>query len=118
MFNTTSREARTGILIFLTCTFAISLMFYVLTLRAGVFGATGGLYALGLMWCPALGAHRLSRSSPAARVDGMVVEQRLPGHRLWAAIGLRDHRICRRLALRRRRLGSPVTRTCTAPASV
>ena len=56
MRNTTSREARTGILIFLTCTFAISLMFYVLTLRAGVFGATGGLYALGLMWCPALGA--------------------------------------------------------------
>ena len=57
-------------LIFLTCTFALSSMFYVLTLRAGVFGAAGGLYALGLMWCPAMGALIAShvRSRPLASI--------------------------------------------------
>jgi membrane protease YdiL (CAAX protease family) len=50
------RDARTGILTYLACTFALSSIFYTLIIRAGHLAAGGGLYVLGLMWCPGVSA--------------------------------------------------------------
>ncbi|MBN2004227.1 MAG: CPBP family intramembrane metalloprotease [Anaerolineae bacterium] len=44
------------ILVFLALTFAFSTVFYGLIIRAGTLSAKGGLYMLGLMWCPGLAA--------------------------------------------------------------
>jgi len=44
------------ILIYLVLVFAFSSVFYFLVLKAHTLGAAGGLYVLGIMWCPALAA--------------------------------------------------------------
>jgi len=44
------------ILTFLALTLAFSAIFYGLIIRAGTLSAGGGLYMLGLMWCPGLAA--------------------------------------------------------------
>lgn len=61
-----SREARAAVQTFLLCTFALSLVFYLLILHAGSADSGGGLYAFGLMWSPAAGAliTCLSRERP------------------------------------------------------
>jgi membrane protease YdiL (CAAX protease family) len=41
---------------FLSSTFAFSAVFYALIIAAGTLGAKGGLYVMGLMWCPGLAA--------------------------------------------------------------
>ncbi len=48
--------ARRQVLIYLLLVFAFSSVFYFLILRAHKLGAAGGLYVVGLMWCPALAA--------------------------------------------------------------
>lgn len=50
------RDARIGILTFLLCTFALSSIFDALIIRDGHLMAAGGLYVLGLMWCPGASA--------------------------------------------------------------
>ncbi len=44
------------ILIFLLITLALSSIFYYLIIDAGTLSAGGGLYVLGLMWCPGISA--------------------------------------------------------------
>ena len=43
-------------LVYLVLVFAFSSVFYFLMLKAHTLGAAGGLYVLGIMWCPALAA--------------------------------------------------------------
>lgn len=60
--NVTSSEAhkqeqkssRRQIITYLLLVFAFSSVFYFLMLKAHTLGAGGGLYVLGIMWCPAL----------------------------------------------------------------
>jgi membrane protease YdiL (CAAX protease family) len=42
--------------VYLTLTFALSSYFYFVIIRAGSLGSRGGLWVLGLMWCPAAAA--------------------------------------------------------------
>src|SRR5262245_48298315 len=53
-----SREqnSRQPVLTYLVLVFAFSSVFYFLMLKAQTLGAAGGLYVLGIMWCPALAA--------------------------------------------------------------
>ena len=53
-----SREqnSRRPVLIYLALVFAFSSIFYFLMLKAHTLGAAGGIYVLGIMWCPALAA--------------------------------------------------------------
>jgi len=51
-----ARDARVGIYTYLICTFALSSIFYTLIIRAGHLAAGGGLFVLGLMWCPGVAA--------------------------------------------------------------
>jgi len=48
------RGSRRRVVIFLLLVFAFSSVFYFLILRAHKLGAGGGLYVIGIMWCPAL----------------------------------------------------------------
>jgi len=48
--------SRRRVVIFLLLVFAFSSVFYFLILRAHKLGAGGGLYVVGIMWCPALAA--------------------------------------------------------------
>ena len=48
--------ARLNLWTYLALTWALSSIFYWLILRAGKLGAAGGLYVLGLMWCPGVAA--------------------------------------------------------------
>jgi membrane protease YdiL (CAAX protease family) len=48
--------AKRQVLTFLILTFALSSIFYNLIISAGKLGAGGGLYVLGLMWCPGIAA--------------------------------------------------------------
>ena len=50
------RGSRRQVMIYLLITFAFSSVFYFLILRAHKLGAGGGIYVVGLMWCPALAA--------------------------------------------------------------
>lgn len=49
-------ESRRQVLIYLLLVFAFSSVFYSLILRSGKLGSAGGLYVVGIMWCPALAA--------------------------------------------------------------
>src|SRR5215813_1886708 len=49
-------NSRQPVLTYLLLVFALSAVFYFLTLKAHTLGAAGGLYVLGIMWCPALAA--------------------------------------------------------------
>lgn len=42
--------------LFLVITFALSSIFYYLIIDAGSLSAAGGMYTLGLMWCPGIAA--------------------------------------------------------------
>ncbi len=48
--------SRRQVMIYLLLVFAFSSVFYFLILRAHKLGAGGGLYVIGIMWCPALAA--------------------------------------------------------------
>ena len=48
------RSSRQQVMIYLLLVFAFSSIFYFLILRAHRLGAGGGLYVVGIMWCPAL----------------------------------------------------------------
>lgn len=48
------RGSRAPVIVYLLLLFAFSSLFYFLILRAHKLGAGGGLYILGIMWCPAL----------------------------------------------------------------
>ncbi len=48
------RSSRQQVMIYLLLVFAFSSVFYFLILRAHRLAAGGGLYVLGIMWCPAL----------------------------------------------------------------
>lgn len=50
------RSSPVQILIYVLLVFAFSSVFYFLILRAHKLGAAGGLYVVGIMWCPALAA--------------------------------------------------------------
>jgi len=50
------RVSHRRVAIFLLLVFAFSSVFYFLILRAHKLGAGGGLYVVGIMWCPALAA--------------------------------------------------------------
>jgi membrane protease YdiL (CAAX protease family) len=50
------QDVRKEIVIFLIITLALSAIFYVLVIFGGGMLAQGGLYALGLMWCPGIAA--------------------------------------------------------------
>jgi len=50
------KGSRRQVLIYLLLVFAFSSVFYSLILRAHKIGAGGGIYVVGLMWCPALAA--------------------------------------------------------------
>lgn len=49
-------QTRTRVATYLALTLLFSSVFYTLILRAGSMGSGGGLYVMGLMWCPALAA--------------------------------------------------------------
>jgi uncharacterized protein len=49
-------SSRRQVLTYLFCVFLFSSFFYFLIIRAKHLGAGGGLYVLGIMWCPALAA--------------------------------------------------------------
>src|SRR5215831_901698 len=49
-------NSRQPVLTYLLLVFALSAVFYFLMLKAHTLGAAGGLYVLGIMWCPALAA--------------------------------------------------------------
>ncbi|HEY4129467.1 MAG TPA: CPBP family intramembrane glutamic endopeptidase, partial [Gemmatimonadaceae bacterium] len=51
-----AQRTRTGIFVYLLCTFALSSIFYTLIIRAGHLRAGGGLYVFALMWCPGVSA--------------------------------------------------------------
>lgn len=51
-----ARKAPLPIVIYLLLVFVFSSVFYFLILRAHKLGAAGGLYVVGIMWCPALAA--------------------------------------------------------------
>ncbi len=51
-----SRRSRQQVVIYLLLTFIFSSVFYFLILRAHRLAAGGGLYVVGIMWCPALAA--------------------------------------------------------------
>src|SRR5262249_20623324 len=50
------QNSRQPVLIYLAFVFAFSSIFYFFMLKAHTLGAAGGLYVLGIMWCPALAA--------------------------------------------------------------
>jgi membrane protease YdiL (CAAX protease family) len=50
------RGSRRQVITYLLLVFAFSSVFYFLILRAHELGGAGGLYVVGLMWCPALAA--------------------------------------------------------------
>ena len=50
------RGSRAQVATYLLLVFAFSSVFYFLVLRAHTLGAGGGLYVVGIMWCPALAA--------------------------------------------------------------
>ena len=49
-------NSRQPVLTYLLLVLALSAVFYFLVLKAHTLGAAGGLYVLGIMWCPALAA--------------------------------------------------------------
>ena len=51
-----TKQSWAKIITFLVLTFALSSVFYLLIVAAGSTKAAGGLYELGLMWCPAVAA--------------------------------------------------------------
>ncbi|MFQ5742040.1 MAG: CPBP family intramembrane glutamic endopeptidase [Acidobacteriota bacterium] len=51
-----AREAGKAIITYLVLTFAFSSVFYYRIITGGRLAAAGGLYVLGLMWCPGLAA--------------------------------------------------------------
>ncbi len=51
-----TQNVRKRIIVFLLLTFAFSSIFYYLIISAGTLKAGGGLYVLGLMWCPGISA--------------------------------------------------------------
>lgn len=53
---TASGESRRQVLIYLLLLFTFSSVFYFLVMRSGKLGSAGGLYIIGIMWCPALAA--------------------------------------------------------------
>src|SRR5262249_2704101 len=50
------QNGRRPIATYLVLVFAFSSVFYFLMLKAHSLGAAGGLYVLGIMWCPAIAA--------------------------------------------------------------
>jgi membrane protease YdiL (CAAX protease family) len=52
----TSAETKKRIVTFLLLTFALSSVFYALIILSGTTQAAGGLYVLGMMWCPGIAA--------------------------------------------------------------
>jgi len=52
----TNRDAIKYIVTYLGLTFFLSAVFYGLIISAGTVTASGGLYAIGLMWCPGIAA--------------------------------------------------------------
>jgi membrane protease YdiL (CAAX protease family) len=52
----THATSRRQVMIYLLLTFAFSSVFYFLILTAHRLGAAGGLYVVGIMWCPAVAA--------------------------------------------------------------
>jgi len=52
----TTKTAKQQVMMYLLFVFAFSAVFYFLILRAHRLGAAGGLYVVGIMWCPALAA--------------------------------------------------------------
>src|SRR4029453_15374283 len=50
------RGSRAQVAIYLLFLFTFSSIFYFLMLRAHTLGGGGGLYVVGIMWCPALAA--------------------------------------------------------------
>jgi membrane protease YdiL (CAAX protease family) len=54
--RSTRSDSIRRILVFLVLTFVLSAVFWVLIVRAGTLEANGGLYTLGLMWCPGIAA--------------------------------------------------------------
>lgn len=52
----TPRSSATQIVTYLLLVFCFSSIFYFLILRAHRLGAAGGLYVIGIMWCPAIAA--------------------------------------------------------------
>jgi membrane protease YdiL (CAAX protease family) len=51
-----SSESPRPLAVYLLLTFALSSIFYFLIIRAGRLGVAGGMYVVGLMWCPAAAA--------------------------------------------------------------
>ncbi len=49
-------KSRRQVVTYLLLVFAFSAVFYFLILRSGKLGGAGGLYVVGIMWCPALAA--------------------------------------------------------------
>ena len=49
-------SSRRQVLLYLRLTLVFSSFFYFLIIRAKHLGAGGGLYVVGIMWCPALAA--------------------------------------------------------------
>jgi CAAX protease family protein len=50
----TQKDSWRQIATYLLLVFGLSSVFYLLVLKAHTLGAAGGLYVLGIMWCPAL----------------------------------------------------------------
>ena len=51
-------SSRRQALLYLGLTLVFSSFFYFLIIRAKHLGAGGGLYVIGIMWCPALACRR------------------------------------------------------------
>src|SRR5438445_6887967 len=76
------RGSRAQVISYVLLVFAFSSIFYFLILRTHTLGAGGGLYVVGIMWCPALAAmatlrfnrrplHELGWKWPSARYAAM-----------------------------------------------
>lgn len=79
----TAADVRKGILTYLVLTFALSSILYYLIISAGTLRAGGGLYVLGLMWCPGTAA-LLTRLLYQRNLRGMGWRWGRTRYQLWS----------------------------------
>ncbi len=79
----TAADVRKGILTYLVLTFGLSSIFYYLIISAGTLSAGGGLYVLGLMWCPGTAA-LLTRLLYQRNLRGMGWRWGRTRYQLWS----------------------------------
>ena len=81
--ETTIKQSRRAIGIFLLFTFGFSSIFYFLVIHTGKLGSGFGMYVTGLMWCPALSA-LVTTKILKRKISGLAWQWGKPGYQLWS----------------------------------